>query len=102
MIWSEIYEEAYDIKLPEEYKGFGYMNVITTDEKDKQKFIDQGKLFSKEAVFDFTLSGSAKDYIKRIEEYVEAGVNHFLIHDFSADRDWSYKVLTEDVIPYFK
>lgn len=102
IIWSELYEEAYGIKLPEEYRGFGYMNVITTDEREKQKIIEQGKLFSKEAVFDFTLSGSAKDCIKRIEEYIEAGVNHFLIHNFSADRDWSYKVLTEEVIPYFR
>jgi alkanesulfonate monooxygenase SsuD/methylene tetrahydromethanopterin reductase-like flavin-dependent oxidoreductase (luciferase family) len=102
IIWSEIYEEAYGVKLPEEYKGFGYMNVITTDERERQKIIEQGKLFSKEAVFDFTLSGSAKDCIKRIEEYIDAGVNHFLIHNFSADRDWSYKVLTEEVIPYFK
>jgi alkanesulfonate monooxygenase SsuD/methylene tetrahydromethanopterin reductase-like flavin-dependent oxidoreductase (luciferase family) len=101
IIWSEIYEEAYGVKLPEEYEGFGYMNVITTDEREKQKIIEQGNLFSKEAVFDFTLSGTAHDCIKRIEEYIEAGVNHFLIHNFSADRDWSYKVLTEEVIPYF-
>jgi alkanesulfonate monooxygenase SsuD/methylene tetrahydromethanopterin reductase-like flavin-dependent oxidoreductase (luciferase family) len=102
IIWSEIYEEAYGVKLPEEYRGFGYMNVITTDEKEKQKIVEQGNLFSKEAVFDFTLSGSAKDCIKRIEEYIEAGVDHFLIHNFSADREWSYKVLTEEVIPYFR
>ncbi len=102
IIWSEIYEEAYGIKLPEEYEGFGYMNVITTDEREKQKIIEQGNLFSKEAVFDFTLSGTAHDCIKRIEEYIDAGVNHFLIHNFSADRDWSYKVLTEEVIPYFR
>jgi alkanesulfonate monooxygenase SsuD/methylene tetrahydromethanopterin reductase-like flavin-dependent oxidoreductase (luciferase family) len=102
IIWSEIYEEAYGIKLPEEYRGFGYMNVITTDERERQKITEQGNLFSKEAVFDFTLSGTAHDCIKRIEEYIEAGVNHFLIHNFSADRDWSYKVLTEEVIPYFR
>ena len=102
LIWSELYEEAYGVKLPEEYEGFGYMNVITTDEEDKKRIVEQGKLFSKEAVFDFTLSGSAKDCIKRIEEYIEAGVNHFLIHNFSADREWSYKVLTEEVIPYFR
>ncbi|MBI2487540.1 MAG: hypothetical protein HYW01_11435 [Deltaproteobacteria bacterium] len=47
-------------------------------------------------------TGSAKGCIKRIEEYIEAGVNHFLIHNFSADREWSYKVLTEEVIPYFR
>src|SRR5579884_45836 len=102
IIWSEIYEEAYGVKLPEEYKGFGYMNVITTDEKERQKIIEQGNLFPKEAVFDFTLSGTAHDCIKRIEEYINVGVNHFLIHNFSADRDWSYKVLPEEVIPYFR
>jgi alkanesulfonate monooxygenase SsuD/methylene tetrahydromethanopterin reductase-like flavin-dependent oxidoreductase (luciferase family) len=102
LIWSELYEEAYGVKLPEEYKDFGYMNVITTDEKEREKIIEQGKLFPKEAVFDFTLSGSAKDCIKRIEEYIEAGANHLLLHNFSADREWSYKVLTEEVVPYFR
>jgi alkanesulfonate monooxygenase SsuD/methylene tetrahydromethanopterin reductase-like flavin-dependent oxidoreductase (luciferase family) len=101
IIWSELYEEAYGIKLPEEYKGFGYMNVITTDEREKQKIIEQGKLFSKEAMFDFALLGTANDCIKRIEEYIKAGVNHFLIHNFSADLEWSYKILTEKVIPYY-
>jgi alkanesulfonate monooxygenase SsuD/methylene tetrahydromethanopterin reductase-like flavin-dependent oxidoreductase (luciferase family) len=102
LIWSELYEEAYGVKLPKEYEGFGYMNVITTDEKDKQKIIEQGKLFPKEAVFDFTLSGSAKDCIKRLEEYIDAGANHLLIHNFSVDRESSYKVLTDEVIPYFR
>ena len=102
LIWSELYEEAYGVKLPEDHEGFGYMNVITTDEREKQRIIEQGKLFPKEAVFDFTLSGTANDCIKRIEEYIEAGVNHFLLHNFSADREWSYKVLTEEVIPYFR
>ncbi len=102
LIWSELYEEAYGVKLPEEYKDFGYMNVITTDEREKQKIIEQGKLFPKEAVFDFTLSGSAEDCIKRIEEYIKAGANHFLLHNFSADREWSYKVLTDEVMPYFR
>jgi alkanesulfonate monooxygenase SsuD/methylene tetrahydromethanopterin reductase-like flavin-dependent oxidoreductase (luciferase family) len=102
IIWSELYEEAYGITLPKRFEGFNYMNVITTDERDRQKIVDLGKQFSKEAVFDFTLSGTARDCIKRIEEYIDAGVNHFLIHNFSADPDWSYEVLTEQVIPYFR
>jgi alkanesulfonate monooxygenase SsuD/methylene tetrahydromethanopterin reductase-like flavin-dependent oxidoreductase (luciferase family) len=102
LIWSELYEEAYGVKLPEEYKDFGYMNVVTTDERDKQRIIEQGKLFSKEAVFDFTLCGTAKDCIKRVEEYIEAGANHLLIHNFSAEREWSYNVLTEEVVQYFR
>jgi alkanesulfonate monooxygenase SsuD/methylene tetrahydromethanopterin reductase-like flavin-dependent oxidoreductase (luciferase family) len=102
LIWSELYEEAYNVKLPEEFKDFSYMDVVTTDEDSKKKLMDLGKHFSKEAVFDFTLSGSAGDCIKRIEEYIDAGVNHFLIHNFSADLHWSYKVLTEQVIPFFR
>ncbi len=102
IIWSEIYEEAYGVKLPEEYEGYSYMNVLITNEIGKQKIRELGKLFSKEAVLDCTLSGSAKDCIKRIEEYIGAGVNHFIIHNFSADLEWSYKVLTEEVIPYFR
>jgi len=53
-------------------------------------------------LFDNTLSGSVKDCIKRIEEYIDAGVNHFLVHNFSADYDWSFEVLTKEVIPYFR
>ena len=102
LIWSELYEEAYGIKLPEEYRDSSYMNVLITDEIGKQKLRELGKLFSKEAVLDFTLSGSAKECIKRIEEYIEAGANHFLLHNFSADPEWSYKVLTEEVILYFR
>jgi len=102
LIWSELYEEAYGITLPKKYEDFNYMKVITTDERDRQKLIDLGKQFSKEAVFDFTLSGSARDCIKRIEEYIDAGVNHFLLHNFSADYDWSFEVLTKEVIPYFR
>jgi alkanesulfonate monooxygenase SsuD/methylene tetrahydromethanopterin reductase-like flavin-dependent oxidoreductase (luciferase family) len=102
IIWSELYEEAYGITLPKRFEGFNYMKTITTDERDRQKIVDLGKQFSKEAVFDFTLSGSARDCIRRIEEYIDAGVNHFLIHNFSADPDWSYEVLTKKVIPYFR
>lgn len=102
LIWPELYEEAYSVKLSDEHEKFHYMSVITTDEAEKEKIIELGKLYSKEAVLDFTLSGSAKDCIKRIEEYIDAGVNHFLLHDFSADREWSYSVLTDEVIPYFR
>jgi len=101
-IWPELYEEAYGIKLPEEYKGFSYIDVLPMDESSKQKIIKLGKLYSKKAVFDFNLVGSAKDCIKRLEEYIDAGVNHFLIHNFSSDTESSFKILTNEVIPSFR
>lgn len=102
LIWSELYEEAYDTELPEKFKDFSYMDVVTTDNASKKKLIDLGRHFSKEAVFDFTLSGSARDCIRRIEQYIDAGVTHFILHNFSADPDSSGRVLSEKVIPYFR
>jgi len=102
IIWPELYEEAYGIKLPEEYEGFSYIDVLPMDENSRQKIIELGKLFSKKAVFDFNLLGSAKDCIKRLEEYIDAGVKHFIIHNFSPDPELSFKILTNEVIPSFR
>jgi len=102
IIWSELFEEAYGIKIPEEYRNYSYMKAVITDEFQNRKLKEVGKLFPKEAVFDFTLCGSANDCIKRIEDYIKAGVNHFIIHNFSADYDSGYKTLTEKIIPYFR
>ncbi|MGQ0792934.1 MAG: LLM class flavin-dependent oxidoreductase [Deltaproteobacteria bacterium] len=102
IIWSELYEEYSGARLPEEFQRFGYMTVITTDDADRQRIVRQGRLYPKDAVLDFTLAGCAQDCIRRIEQYAASGVTHLLLHDFSRDRDESYKILTERVIPYFR
>ena len=40
--------------------------------------------------------------IKRIEKYIDAGVTHFIFRDFSPDRTKSLRILSEEILPYFR
>ena len=99
---DQLKKAGYDIEIPEEYKGLNYFNITPTDEEKKQKFRDLGKFFPREAVIDFTITGSKKACIEKIEKYVEKGVKHFvLFHYFSPDPQLAMEVYANEIIPYF-
>jgi alkanesulfonate monooxygenase SsuD/methylene tetrahydromethanopterin reductase-like flavin-dependent oxidoreductase (luciferase family) len=60
------------------------------------------KYYSRDIVLDFVAAGSKQDVIKRLEEYVDAGVEHFIFRDFSPDREKSFGVLSKDIAGYFR
>ena len=61
-----------------------------------------GQYFPRDAVIDFTITGSKEDCIKKIEKYVDKGVKHFvLFHYFSPDADKAMETYAKDIIPYF-
>ena len=52
---------------------------------------------------DFTITGSTKDCIKKIEKYVSKGVRHFvLFYRFSPDPEKALKTYAKEILPYFK
>lgn len=104
LIMQEQLEKAgYNVEIPEEYKGLNYFNVVPQDEAGRQKFRKIGEFFPREAVLDFTITGSKKDCIKKIEKFIEKGVRHFvLFYRFSPDQDKALKTYAKDIIPYFK
>jgi alkanesulfonate monooxygenase SsuD/methylene tetrahydromethanopterin reductase-like flavin-dependent oxidoreductase (luciferase family) len=68
-----------------------------------RKFKEMGeKYYSREIMLDFIVAGSKEEVVKRLEEYIDAGVGHFILRDFSPDRAHSFKVLSEEVVPYFR
>ncbi len=100
---EQLKKAGYDIEIPEEYKGLNYFNVVPQDETGRQKFRKIGEFFPREAVLDFTITGSKKDCIKKIEEFVDKGVKHFvLFYRFSPDQDKALKTYAKEIIPYFK
>lgn len=104
LIWPELLSEAgYNIEIADEYKGLQYTKIMPNDPETVRKFREMGaKYYSREIVFDFVIAGSEQDVIKRIEEYVGAGVNHFVFRDFSPDRKKSLRVLSKVIMPYFR
>lgn len=103
LIWLDLVEEAgYELDIPEEYRNLHYTNVLPTDEEMKRKFRELGKLFPREVVLDFLIVGTREDCIRRIEEYINNGVKHFVMHDFSPDPEEAFRILAHEVIPYFR
>lgn len=100
---DQLKKAGYDIQIPEEYKGLNYFNVVPQDEAGRQKFRELGKFFPREAVLDFTITGSKKDCIKKIEEFIDKGVRHFvLFYRFSPDPEKTLRIYAKEIIPYFK
>ena len=100
---DQLKKAGYDVEIPEEYKGLNCFNVIPQDEAGRQKFRQIGQFFPREAVLDFTITGSKKDCIEKIEKYIDKGVRHFvLFYRFSPDPEKALKTYAKDIIPYFK
>lgn len=100
---EQLAKAGYDVDIPEEYKGLNYFNVVPTDEEKKQKFRELGQFFPREAVLDFTITGSKKDCIEKIEKFIDSGVRNFcLFYRFSPDPEKALEVYSKEIIPYFK
>ena len=100
---DQLKKAGYDIDIPEEYKGLNYFNVVPQDPAGRQKFREIGRFFPREAVLDFTITGSKKDCIQKIEKFIDKGVRHFvLFYRFSPDPNKALKTYAKEIIPYFK
>jgi len=100
---DQLKKAGYDVEIPEEYHGLNYFNVIPQDEAGRQKFRQIGQFFPREAIIDFTITGSKKDCIAKIEKYIDKGVRHFvLFYRFSPAPEKALKTYAKDIIPYFK
>ncbi len=97
LIWPELLADAgYDIKIADKYKGLSYTKVLPTNREMIQKFKEMGeKYYTREMLEDFVIFGTPKQVAERIGEYEKAGVNHFIFRDFSPDRNFSLKTLSE-------
>ncbi len=97
LIWPELLADAgYDIEIADKYKGLSYTKVLPTDAEMTGKFREMGeKYYTREMLEDFVIFGTPEEVSRRIEEYEKAGVNHFIFRDFSPDREYSLKTLSE-------
>jgi len=104
LIWPELLSQAgYNIEINDEYKGLEYTKIMPNDKEMLQKFRDMGqKYYSRDIVMDFIIAGSKEDVIKKMETYIEAGVDHFFLRDFSPDKEKSFEIISKEILPYFR
>ncbi len=100
IIWPDVIEEAgYKLEIADEYKDLSYTSIMPNNPDMLSRFREMGqKYYTKEILSDFVIYGTADDTKKRINEYVGAGVNHFILRDFSPDLHYSFNVLSQEII----
>jgi 5,10-methylenetetrahydromethanopterin reductase len=94
-------EAGYKVELPEELQSISYFKALLNSEW-LQKFLAFGELIPKEAAIKFSIAGTVEDCINKIDEFVKAGVKHFLLLNVGPDPRQVMKAYSEEIIPHFK
>ena len=94
-------EAGYNVELPEELQSISYFKALLNSEW-VQKFLAFGELIPREAAIEFSIAGTVKDCINKIDEFIKAGVRHFLLLNIGPDPRQVMKAYSEEIIPHFK
>jgi len=97
----EILREAgYDIELPKELQSLSYFKAFP-DSEWLEKFLKYGELIPKEAAIEFSVAGTLEDCTNRIDEYIRAGVRHFILMNAGPDPRRVVELYSKEIIPRF-
>ncbi|MEM2465086.1 MAG: LLM class flavin-dependent oxidoreductase [Candidatus Bathyarchaeia archaeon] len=94
-------EAGYNV--PEDLKSISFFEYLR-DPRKAQFLRDRrfSELIPDQAAIDFSIAGTIEDCIEKIEEYIKAGVRHFLLMNIGPDPRWTLKAYSEKIIPCFR
>ena len=93
-------EAGYEVELPKELSSYSYLDWMPTS-KCVELIARYGEFVPSEAVIDFSIAGTTQECIDRIEEFVEAGVRHFVLGNAGPDQNRVREVYRKEIIPRF-
>jgi alkanesulfonate monooxygenase SsuD/methylene tetrahydromethanopterin reductase-like flavin-dependent oxidoreductase (luciferase family) len=93
-------EAEYDVSLPEGLKNLSYFKALPTAEWIA-KFMEYSKFIPREAAIDFSIAGTTQDCINKIEEYIKAGVTHFVLINAGPNPKEVVEIYSKEIIPRF-
>ncbi len=96
-----IEESGYDVEIPE-HLGKNLYSEITLGEDGMRKYEEFGKYVPDEAVEDFSIVGKPEDCLQKVEEFVKAGVEHFVLINMGPDPKYVMEVYAEKIMPSFR
>ena len=96
--------EDYNIKVPEEFHHRLLKETLSDMAKSNSEAFEYAKENIPEELIDsLIIFGSPEDCIEQIEEFIKAGVEHFLIEVFGVGNYFqSLELFTDSVLNYFK
>lgn len=96
-----IKEAGYDVEIPEQFANNLY-SVITLSEKDIKLYEEFAEYIPDKVIEDFSIVGTPQDCEAKIEEFVKAGVKHFILVNMGPDPKYVMDVFASKIIPSYR
>ena len=97
----EILKEAgYKVELPKELISYSYLDWMPTSEC-VELVTRYGEFVPREAAIEFSIAGTTQDCIDKIDEFVKAGVKHFILHNVGPNPSKVREIYSKEIIPRF-
>ena len=95
-------QAGYQIDLPEGFSKRYYFEQLLLEDRMLMEFVKMSSLVTDEMIEDFFIVGTPEECITKIEEFVKAGVRHFMLINIGPDPKYVLKVYAEKIIPSFE
>jgi len=100
--FPKIIEEAgYDVEIPE-HLGKNLYSEITLREDEIKKYEEFSRYIPDEVVEDFSIVGTPEDCLQKVEDFVKAGVRHFILVNMGPDPKYGMNVFASKIMPAFR
>jgi 5,10-methylenetetrahydromethanopterin reductase/phthiodiolone/phenolphthiodiolone dimycocerosates ketoreductase len=94
-------DAGYEVELPKELSSLRYPDWLPTNEW-MEKIARYQESVPTEAAIEFSIAGTAQDCIDKIDEFVEAGVRHFILMDLVEPSQRKVRELySKEILPRF-
>ncbi len=94
-------QAGYSLELPEGISKKFYFEQLLLDDSMLMEFVRLSSLVTEEMIRDFFIVGTPEDCEEKIEEFIKAGVKHFMLINVGPDPKYVLKVYAERIIPAF-
>jgi alkanesulfonate monooxygenase SsuD/methylene tetrahydromethanopterin reductase-like flavin-dependent oxidoreductase (luciferase family) len=94
-------QAGYTLDLPEGFSKKFYFEKLLVEDDMLMEFVRLSASVTEEMVRDFFIVGTPEECIGKIEEFVKAGVKHFMLINVGPDPKYVTKVYAEKIIPSF-
>lgn len=96
-----IREAGYELEIPSHISESLYSEIILND--DGLKLYEEfSKYIPDEIVEDFSIVGTPEDCLNKVEEFVRAGVKHFVLVNMGPDPRFVIDVFAKKIVPSYK
>jgi len=93
-------EAGYEVEFSKEISPIHYINMLPTTES-KELFDRCGEFVPRETAIEFSIAGTTQDCIDKIDEFVKAGVKHFILGNTGPDQSKVREIYSKEIIPRF-